>query len=57
MKNRDQEALRVLSLISYDSVKEYFVDTYLELEDLREARRAVNGNVLSQILKCKYFTR
>ena len=57
MKNRDQEALRVLSLISYDSVKEYFVDTYLELEDLREARRAVNGNVLSHVLKCKYFTR
>ena len=57
MKNRDQEALCVLSFISYDSVKEYFVDTYLELEDFREARRAVNGNVLSQVLKCKYFTR
>ena len=57
MKNRDQEALHVLSNINYDSVKANFVDTYLDLEDLREARRTTSSNVLSQFLKWKYLTR
>ena len=57
MKNRDQEALHVLSNINYDSVKVNFVDTYLDLEDLREARRTTSSNVLSQFLKWKYLTR
>ena len=57
MHNRDQEALLVLSKINYSSVKESFIDTYMDLEDLKEAKKTKNRNVLSQFLKWRYIRR
>ena len=57
MHNRDQEALLVLSKINYSSVKESFIDTYMDLEDLKEAKKTENRNVLSQFLKWRYIRR
>ena len=50
-KGRDQEALLVLSKINHHSKKEMFVETCLELEELREVTRADSGNNYSLLLK------
>ena len=60
MKHRDQEALLILSKINYNSKKEYFVDTILELEDLRAATSKGTEKtlvILLKFFKWKYFSR
>ena len=60
-KGRDQEALLVLSKINHLPKKEMFVETCLQLEELREVTRADSKNqcrlLLKELFQKRYLTR
>ena len=60
-KGRDQEALLVLSKINHHSKKEMFVETCLQLEELKEVTRADSKNqcglLLKEFFQKRYLTR
>ncbi len=60
-KKRDQEALMVLSKINRHSKNETFVDTYLELENLRESIKMASGSkfllTVKEFCQWKYIYR
>ena len=57
MKNRKQEAFAVFSLINQNSTRENFVDTYIDFEDLKEAKMRDNRSILKQFMRWKYIRR
>lgn len=57
LKNRDHEALYILTKISGSLIKEDFVDTYLDLEDLRATKISGNISAVSEFMKWKYVER
>ena len=60
MKHRNHEALSVLTKINYHSNTEYFVDTCMELEDLRNTTSIDTSKTLKALrkfFKLKYLRR
>ena len=57
MKNRKQEAFAIFSLINQNSIGENFVDTYIDFEDLKEAKTRDSRNILKQFTRWKYIRR
>ncbi len=57
MKNRNLEALTVLSLVNDSSKEGCFVDNLMDLEDLVEAKKSAHSNVLREFFKLKYILR
>lgn len=55
-KKRDQEALQVLFRINRHSDEDTFVDTYFELEQLKESV-AGKRHVVKEFLQKKYLCR
>ena len=56
-KNRDQEALSVLSKINSHPGNVTFVDTYIELEELKDSVRKFSGTKLRELFQWKYIYR
>ena len=56
LKKRDQEAFNIFS-INQNSTGENFVDTYLDFEDLKEAKTKDSKNIIVQFMKWKYIGR
>ena len=57
-KHREQEALMALSKINRHSSKETFVDTYLELEALRESlTQGKSAHLMKDLCQCKNIYR
>ena len=57
LKKRDQEAFNIFSMINQNSTGENFVDTYLDFEDLKEAKTKDSKNIIVQFMKWKYIGR
>ena len=53
LKNREQEALAIFSLINQNSTGEKMED----FEDLKETKTKDNKNILVQFMKWKYIGR
>lgn len=61
-KQRDQEALLVLSKINWQSQENTFIDTYIELEELKESasidsKKSKYRVLLREMSKWKYISR
>ena len=56
-KKRDQEALLILTKLNRHSGRITFVDTCLELEELKNSTKTSLSNRLQELLQWKYIYR